>query len=510
MSKNRVSSQTVGFFLGPIIFLLILLMPSPSGMPLEAQRVIAVTALMAIWWITEAIPIPATSLLPIVLFPALGVMSSKLACAPYSNNLIFLFMGGFFIAVTMEKWNLHKRLALNTIKLVGTSPDRMVLGFMVATGFLSMWVSNTATTMMMVPIGLAVISQVTGLSSIDLREADHNAGKDFNFGRSLMLGTAYAASIGGVGTIIGTPPNAVMVAMIEKLYGQQITFFDWAMVGVPLAIITLFITWLVLTKALFPVKGELSSGDSVIKEQISKLGPMKKEERLVVLIFSTVALLWILRGILLKSFPVLKEHNELKYLHDATIAIGGAVALFCIPTNLSKREFLLDWKTAMNIPWGVLLLFGGGLSLAGGFAQSGLAGWIATQLTLLQGASILMFILAVVIMTVFLTEITSNTATATLLVPIMGAAAIAMDIHPYGPIVAACVSASFAFMLPVATPPNAVVFGSGCVTIPQMCKSGIWLNIISIILITLAVTYFLPMVWGIDLTTLPDWAAVEP
>lgn len=508
MAQEPGAAKRIGFFLGPAIFLLMLLLPHPEGMSPEAWKVGAVTVLMAIWWITEAIPIPATSLLPIAMFPLLGVMKSAQSTAPYANHLIYLFMGGFFLAVTMERWNLHRRVAVHTIKLVGTSPARMILGFMLATAFLSMWVSNTATTMMMVPIGLAVIQQALNLTSDQIREgASHSKATEFNFGKGLMLGIAYAASIGGVATIIGTPPNTIMVGMVDKMYGVQIGFDQWMMFGVPLSAVMLAATWLLLVKFLFPMKGlELGGGAAIIDEEIRKLGPMSKEEKYIVCVGLFVAAFWMSRGFLNKADFIKDIFPNFKYIADATIGILGSLILFAIPIDFKKGKFLLDWKTAVKIPWDVILLFGGGLAIANGFAKTGLAAYIASQLSLLEGSSILVFVGVVVMMTIFLTEITSNTATATLLVPIMGAAAIAMGVHPYATIIGACVAASFAFMLPVATPPNAVVFGSGCVTIGQMARAGIWLNIIGTILITAFVVYIMPVLWGVDLTHLPAWA----
>jgi len=501
--------KRIGFFLGPIVFIAMLLLPAPEGMKLEAWRVAAVTALMAIWWITEAIPIPATSLMPIALFPLLGVMKSSASTSPYANHLIYLFMGGFFLAVTMERWNLHRRVALYTIKAIGTSPARMIMGFMVATGFLSMWVSNTATAMMMVPIGLAVIQQATGYDSDHLRECSVNVGPEFNFGRGLMLGIAYAASIGGVATIIGTPPNTVMAGMVEKMFGVQIGFGQWMLFGVPLAVLTLAIAWVLLTKFLYPMGNmELAGGAQIINDEVKKLGPMSSQEKKIVAVGCFMATFWLARGFMAKSATVLAIMPHFKYIGDATIGILGALILFAIPTNFKKGEFLLNWKTAVKIPWDVILLFGGGLAIANGFAKTGLAGYIASQLGGLEGASMLLFVGVVVLITIFLTEITSNTATATLLVPIMGSAAIAMGVHPFATIVGACVAASFAFMLPVATPPNAVVFGSGCVSIKQMAKAGVWLNIVGTIMITAFVVYILPALWGIDLNVVPDWAVI--
>lgn len=501
--------QRLGLFIAPLLFILILLLPVPEGMKPGAMSVAAVTVLMAVFWITEAIPMPATALLPIVLFPLLGVMKSSAATAPYANQLIYLFMGGFFIAVTMEKWNLHRRIALNIIHRVGTSPNRIILGFMIATALLSSFISNTATAMMMVPIAIAIVSQITQVSPSSLSSGE---GSNHKVAVALMLGIAWSASIGGMATIIGTPPNIVMVGQVEKLYNVNIGFLQWMTFGVPLSIILLFFAWFLITKVLFKVNEIDASGvDELIEDEIQKLGKTTKEEKLIIFVGLTVGLLWIARGILSSA---MKYNAELKSLimdifpqfgmvHDATIGILGALMLFMIPSNLKKGIFLLDWQTAVKIPWSIVLLFGGGLALAAGFSATGLTEYIAGGLTGLQGLSMFVFIAVVVTLTVFLTEVTSNTATATLLVPIMGATALAIGIHPFGPIVGACVAASCAFMLPVATPPNAVVFGSGCVTIPQMSRSGLYLNIISAFVITLAITYLLPIIWGIDLSSIP-------
>ncbi|MFO7597077.1 MAG: DASS family sodium-coupled anion symporter, partial [Desulfocurvibacter africanus] len=476
--KESSQGRRIGFILGPVLFIAMLLLPVPEGMKPEAWKVAAITVLMAVWWITEAIPIPATSLLPIVLFPALGIMKSAQATIPYADHLIFLFMGGFFIAVTMERWNLHRRIAIHTIRLVGTSPSRMTLGFMLATGFLSMWISNTATAMMMVPIGLAVVMQATGLNSDQMRERVGGSTGEINFGKGLMLGIAYAASIGGVATIIGTPPNVIMVGMISKLYGQTISFAEWMMYGVPLSAIMLAITWFLLTKVLFKTGDlELGGGAAIIEKELRDLGPMKKEEKYIVYVGLVVSLMWIFQALIVK-------YLGFKMIADATIGILGALAMFAIPSDFKKGEFLLNWKTAVKIPWDVILLFGGGLAIANGFAKTDLAVWIAQQLTLLDGLSMLSFVAIVVTMTIFLTEVTSNTATATLLIPIMGASAVALGVHPYATIVGAVVAASYAFMLPVATPPNAVIFGSGAVTIGQMARTGFILNIVGTFLIT--------------------------
>ena len=495
------TTQKVGLVLGPVLFIIMLLLPVPEGMKASAMRVAAITVLMAVWWITEAVPIPATSLLPILFYPLLDVTPVGQVTAQYANPTIYLFIGGFFVAVTMERWNLHRRIALYTIKLVGTSPANMTLGFMVATGFISMWVSNTATAMMMVPIGLAVIAQVTGISSKQLLDGSVGE-REQNFGKGLMLAIAYAASIGGIATIIGTPPNTIMVGMLNTTYGQTISFAEWMMLGLPLVIIMLAITWVLIVKFLFKTKDlKLADGEKVIDDEIKKMGKIKKEEQIVLAVFILVGLLWVFNPVIVDAIPVLKGK-----LNDTVIAMFGTMLLFIIPANWRTGEFILDWKTAVKIPWDIVLLFGGGFAVASGFEKSGLASHIAQQLNGLQGLHMLIFIIIVTLLVVFLTEITSNTATATLLVPIMGASAIALGIHPYATIVPACVAASFAFMLPVATPPNAVVFGSGAVRIKDMAKAGLWLNLIGTVVIVIFIYYLMPLLWGIDLHATPDWA----
>jgi sodium-dependent dicarboxylate transporter 2/3/5 len=494
MYKTR---QKIGFFLGPALFVALVVMSPPEGMSVQAQRVAATAVLMATWWITEAIPIPATSLLPVALFPTLGVLGSAEACAPYANHLIFLFLGGFFIAIAMEKWNLHRRIALRTILLVGTSPKRIILGFMVATAFLSMWISNTATAMMMVPIALAVVTQ-TG----DFLRADKTSSIDvtpghFKFGAALMLAIAYSASIGGVTTIIGTPPNTILVGLVEKMYGQQIGFASWMTLGAPLSLIMLLFTWLYLVKiALPPEIHVLPGGRTFIREELRRLGPISQAELRILVVFTLVAAAWIIRGFI---------HIGSQMMHDATIAIIGAIALFIIPADFKKGRFLLDWQAAAKVPWDVIILFGGGLSLANAFTVSGLAQWIGGRLTLLQGVAFPVLLAIVILLAIFLTEVTSNTATAAMLIPIMGSIALAMKVHPFSLMIGAAIASSYAFMLPVATPPNAIVFGTRYITIPQMARVGFVLNIVSTVFITLLILWLLPLLWGIDLQHLPDW-----
>jgi sodium-dependent dicarboxylate transporter 2/3/5 len=463
----------IGLLLGPLLFLLILLLPQPEGMAPAAQRVAAITVLMAVWWISEAIPIAATALLPIVLFPLLDVMTTAQSTSGYANHLIYLFLGGFLIAMAMQKWQLHRRLALHTIRLVGFSPSRTVLGFMLATAFLSMWISNTATAMMMLPIGMAVVA-----TRRSTEEGD-------NLGPALMLGIAYAASIGGVATLIGTPPNAILAGVLEKSTGTTIGFAQWLGFALPLSLLMLLIAWLYLTRIAYPTKGSGASGTrELLHKELTQLGPLRREELWVLLIFLAVAGAWLLRGLLKAPW--------LEGVGDATIAMAGACLLFLIPTDWRRGEFLLDWQSAVKLPWEIIILFGGGFTLAGGFAESGLTAWLVGQLGLLQETPPWLLIALVTLLVIFLTEVTSNTATATIVLPVMGALAGAMGMAATALMVPAAIAASYAFMLPVATPPNAIVFSSGAITIPQMARAGLWMNLVAALLITLFALHFSP------------------
>ncbi|WP_309383367.1 SLC13 family permease [Cerasicoccus frondis] len=489
----------IGLILGPVVFLTILLVPTPDGMSVEGQRVAAVAALMAIWWISEAIPIPITSLLPIVLFPKLRVMSSQESTAPYADHLIYLFMGGFVIALAMQRWNLHRRIALVIIHVIGFSPSRLVLGFMVATAVLSAFVSNTATAVMMMPIGMAIISQATDEISalkLDVPQKSIDA-----FGTNLMLGIAYAASIGGIATIIGTPPNTVLASYLSNTYNYEISFMKWMAVGVPLVLIFIPLSWIWLTRFAYPMKGlALPNSDDIINEEIKLLGPMSKGERYTLIIFLITAVCWIMRSWVAKWFPITDM------VKDSTIAIAGAIALFLIPVDFKRRIFVMNWEWAVKLPWSVLVLFGGGLALAEGFKVSGLTAWTVDQVSFLEQMPILIIILGLAALVTFLTEMTSNTATTTLLMPVLAGVAIGLGQSPLLLLAPAAMSASCAFMLPVATPPNAIVFGSGKVTIPEMVKGGFALNVMGIFIITALVYLILVPVFGVVLNELPSWA----
>ncbi|MBP2017975.1 sodium-dependent dicarboxylate transporter 2/3/5 [Symbiobacterium terraclitae] len=477
--------QMVGLALGPVLFLSLYLFLKPAGLGPEGVAALAATAWVAVWWVTEALPIPITSLLPIVLFPALGLGSVRDVLAPYADPTIFLFLGGFVIALAIERWNLHRRIALGVISRVGTNSTRLVLGFMLATGGLSAFLSNSATAMMMLPIGMAVIKQIAELQC--------TLGPDgevprTNFARVIMLGIAYAASIGGVGSIIGSPPNAVMVGVASKTLGVQITFLEYMYVGVPFALVILFVAWRILLRVFPPEFRELDGGREFVRKQLADLGPMTEQEWKVLAVFGLTALLWII-------YPFLLQ-DVIPGISDTTVAMFGAILLFLIPSGRCRGEFLLDEKAFAKLPWGVLLLFGAGFCVASVFQSSGVAEWLSGFLTGLGGVHYLLIVLAVSIMLEVLTEITSNTAVATIFMPILVSLADALNISPVGLMMVAALSASMAFMMPVATPPNAIVFSTGCVTIRQMMKAGFFLNVASIITITLFGCFWIPLVWG--------------
>ncbi len=419
---------------------------------------------MAVWWATEAIPIPATSLLPILLIPLLGIDTLNKATAPYANPTIFLFFGGFLLGLAMQRWNLHKRIALATLLAVGNAPSRQIAGFMIATAFISMWVSNTATSIMMLPIGISVIALLTEGSEEE---------EGTRFASALLLGIAYAASVGGIATLIGTPPNALLAAFLRDTYDVHIGFGQWMLLGVPVSVGMLLFTWWWLTRGGF----KLTGGDSrtMLEKEMAELGPMSKAEKMVAVVFGLAAAAWIFQ-------PFLAQYID--GVNDTSIAIAAALILFLIPVDLDKRVFLMDWETANKVPWGVLLLFGGGLSLAGVIGASGLAQWIAESLQGFGALPLILMIGLVALVITFLTEITSNTATAAAFLPLLGALAVAQGLPPEMLAIPAAIAASCAFMMPVATPPNAIVFGTGLMRIQSMIKAGFALNIFGVFLVT--------------------------
>ncbi|KPL02605.1 MAG: hypothetical protein AMJ90_05290 [candidate division Zixibacteria bacterium SM23_73_2] len=512
-SKKYSTRQKIGLFLGIFLFVLMLFIPSPEGMSPSAQRMGAVVLLMATWWITEALPIAVTSLLPIPLYPLLGIMNSSEVTPNYTDHLVFLFLGGFIIALAIQKWELHKRIALHIIKFIGTSPQRLVLGFMCATAFLSMWISNTATTMLMLPIVMAVVVQLS-----EGRE-DENFIK-LKFGLVMMLAIAYGANAGGVGTLIGTPPNVIFAGFVKKLFPEapEVTFLQWMKIGIPVVLLFLPVAWFYLCNFASGVKLKnlnIVQAEDVIGEQIKKLGKMNSGEKWVLVIFTLTALLWIFRkpldlGIL--EIPGWSSFlGEPKFISDATVAVFMALLLFLIPVKKEKAgkkktSFLMDWHTAeKGVPWGVLLLFGGGFALASGMDTTGLSRWIAGKLQTFAGVPPILMIPLICLSFTFLSEITSNTAMSAMMMPVLASTAVGAGMHPFLLMIPATLSNSYAYMMPVGTPPNAIVFGSGWVTIPRMARAGFFMNLLGAVIITLVVYFIAVPVFGINFGEIPLW-----
>ncbi|VEE15311.1 SLC13 family permease [Ectopseudomonas mendocina] len=477
-STAPAKAAWIGLILGPLLLLVCLLTEPPAGLSSAAWATIGLTLLMATWWSTEAIPIPATSLLPILLIPALDIDSLNAATAPYANPTIYLFLGGFVLGLAMERWNLHKRIALMTLLAMGSKPSRQIAGFMMATAFLSMWVSNTATTIMMLPIGLSVIGMLTGEKSAS--DADRE-----RFATALLLAIAYAASVGGIATLIGTPPNALLAAFLADNYDVQIGFGQWMLLGVPVAVLMLAFIWWWLTRGGFNLAGHDST--QLIRSELAELGPLSRGEKLVALVFVVTALAWVFQ-------PLIGEW--VSGVNDTSIAIAAALALFIIPVDTKQRVFLMDWESASKLPWGVLLLFGGGLSLAGVIRSTGLAEWIAQSLGALGALPVIAMIGVVVLVIIFLTEVTSNTATAAAFLPLLGALAVSQGMPAELLAIPAAIAASCAFMMPVATPPNAIVFGTGHMKIQSMIKAGFALNLFGVVLVTLICYLLVGIIWA--------------
>ncbi|WP_240341238.1 DASS family sodium-coupled anion symporter [Dietzia sp. Alg238-R159] len=487
----------------------------PGDLEHNARLTAAVAVLLGIWWMTECIPIPATALVPLIVFPVLGQdVSVNDVGAEYGNNIIFLFMGGFLIAIAMQRWNLHRRIALLTVRAMGTRSTRVVAGFMIATAFLSMWVSNTATAVMMLPIGVSVLMLASELGGKD-RAGGDGAGRNddedaiprmdsssdprsdqvkqavirSNFGTALMLGIAYAASVGSLATIIGTPPNTLLAGYLEREHDIVLGFGRWMLVGLPLAVVMLVITWFLLTKVLFrPEIERIPGGRALFDDELRRLGPTSSGERRVLAVFVAAAVAWV-------AVPLVWEDPPIS---DAGIALTAGLLLFLLPAGTERGVRLLTWDAALGLPWGVLLLFGGGLALSAQFSGSGLTGWIGEQASALDALPTVALVLVAAAGVLFLTELTSNTATAATFLPVAGGVALGLDLDPMILAVPVALAATCAFMLPVATPPNAIAYGSGYVTIGQMIRGGIWLNLIGLIAIT-AVTMTL-LVWVFGLT----------
>ncbi len=484
VQSERGAHQNIGLVIGPALFFIMLLLGgAQETMSQEAWRTAAVGLWMAVWWATEAIPVPVTAFLPIVTFDLLGIASVKQAAEPYANPIIYLFLGAFVLAIAVERWNLHKRIALMILARTGTDGRRLVGGFMLVAALLSMWMTNTSTTMMLMPIAISVVTVV--LSHIDnVSEQSKN-----NFQVAMLLGLAFAATIGGLATLVGTPPNALLAAFLEENYGIEISFFNWMMVGVPISVIMLPLAWLVLTRWAYVVDiPESDAAKQHLLEMKDNMGSISAPEKRVAMIFALVIVGWIVRRPLAEFLP--------GGLSDTAIAMAGALLLFLVPSGDREQPQLMIWADVSRLPWGVLILFGGGLSLAAAIANTGLAQWLGESLSPLSIYGVMALVIAATALVIFLTELTSNLATTATFLPVIGAIAIQSGIPPMVLCVPVTLAASCAFMLPVATPPNAIVFASGMLTIPQMVRAGFYLNVAGLLLLTAVAMWWAPLVFS--------------
>lgn len=502
MAAPASRPRWVPLIIGPLAAVLIWTLTDLDPAHPAVSRMAGAAVWMAVWWLFEAVPLAVTALLPIVLFPLLGVEAGKVVARAYFNSVIFLFLGGFLIALAMERWELHRRIALRILLLVGGSPGGVVLGFMAVTAFLSMWISNTATTMMLVPMAMAVIRQMEG-------ERGRAAVRPFAV--ALLLGVAYAASEGGVATLIGTPPNLAFAQIFATTFpaAPEISFARWMVLGLPISLVMLAITWLLLTRVLCPVKGIERIPRQVLVDEHASLGPTQAEERWVALLSVTAALLWIFRQPIDAGVFTLPGWSSLfprpEMIDDGTVAIAIATVLFFIPARGGDTA-LLDWETARRLPWGIVLLLGGGFALATGVTASGLGNYLAGHLTSMAGIGPIGMMAGVSTAMTFLTELTSNTATTQMVLPIVAEAAVALHTHPLLLMIPATLSASCAFMMPVATPPNAIVFGARRLTISDMARAGLLINLVGVVVITTLVYLLGLALFHIDPSATPTWA----
>ena len=505
LNNGKTTTQKTGLILGPLLFFIVLLFFDFDPANPILTRMAAVAILMAVWWITDAIPLFATALLPMILFPLLGIMKSNDTAPVYFNSTILLFLGGFMIALTMEKWNLHKRISLVIIRFIGGGPRKMVLGFMIASAFLSMWISNTATAIMMVPIGLAIVLKMEG---------NFGVAETRKFTTSLMLGIAYGCSIGGIATLVGTPPNLSFARIFQITFpnADPITFGTWFIMGLPISIIMLVIVWLILTRIFFRVPPNLTVDKSIVTKEYKELGPISFEEKSVLIIFTLTAFLWVFRKKLTLGIFTIPGWSQLlpssPLIDDATVAIFMAMIMFLIPTRNKETKYstIMGPDVITKLPWNIVLLFGGGFALAKGFQVTGLSVFIGNEFSGLAGMPPIIMIVIICLGITFLTELTSNTATTEMILPILASVAVAMQTNPLMLMIPATLSASCAFMMPVATPPNAVVFGSGRIKISDMARAGVFINLIGIIIITVLFYFIGTEVFSIDLNVFPEWA----
>lgn len=477
--KNYPVFKKIGFLLGPILFLAILFYPNEIINPI-AHNVIAVAAWMICWWVTEAVSISVTALIPLTIFPFVDIMPIAEVAQSYAHPIVFLFFGGFIIALALEKVNLHRRIALSILKLTGTNADGVVLGFMLATALMSMWISNTASTVVMLPIALSVIKLL-------INDEDGFTKNDQNFALSIMLGIAFSANIGGMATIVGTPPNMVMVGVMKDQYNIDIGFFNWMKMGVPFAIVLLMVAYFFIVKVFYPNNlGQLKASGDIIDGELKKLGKVSRAEKVVLIIFLTTAFLWMIRSKLEVYFP---------QITDTGISMLGALALFVFPLDFKTGKFTLDWKDTSKLPWGILILFGGGLALAGGLKTAGLIDLIGDTIAEQEDLSVFIITTLLIFVMLFMTELMSNVALVNIFVPVVAGIAIGLEVPVLQIVIPVTLAASCAFMLPMATPPNAIVFASGHIKVFEMAKVGIVLNIISIMLLV-GITYlFIPVLF---------------
>ncbi len=505
-----VRSTQVWLVLGPVFLVLALVLPVPEGMAPEAMRLVGVTALMAVWWLAEVVNLAVVAMVPLVLFPLFGIQPAQPTAQAYADQNIFLFMGGLLLAAAMQRWGLHRRMAVHVLARLGSNPRGLVLGFMAATGFLSMWISNTATAVMMLPIAISVVVYVTGRKPEEVRGRE---GEERNFSVALMLGIAYGASIGGMATLVGTPPNIVLVGQLDQLFPDApgISFARWMALGLPLAAVFLPAVWVYLCWVAFPVRAlRAGGGRDFLRRERDALGPMAGGEKATLVAFLAAAFLWMTRQpVDLGAFQVPGWSALLPWpglIKDSTVAMAVALSLFFIPADRKEGARVLNWEWASRIPWDVLLLLGGGFALAGAFRTTGLSAWFGQTLSGIGSLAPPVMVPLVCAMMTLLTELTSNTATAAVMLPILAATALEIGIHPLVLMIPATLSASCAFMLPVATPPNAIMFGSGCLDIPTMARTGIAVNLLGLILITLFLFTVGVHVLEISPGIVPAWA----
>ena len=472
--------KQIGLLLGPSFFILLQFL-TLDGLSSQAITVIALAAWMVCWWITEAVSISVTALLPLVVFPLFDIMSMNEVGANYGSSIVFLFFGGFVLALALEKVNLHKRIALTIIHKTGTTPNRVILGFMIATAFMSMWISNTASTVVMLPIALSVIQLLVKSDGVFTKEERH-------FSLSVMLGIAFSANAGGIATVIGTPPNSVLIGLLENEYNMEISFLKWMIIGLPFSVTIIGIIYFVLTRWMFPNKGiEFASSNALIAQKLSDLGPTSPQEKHVLRIFAITVFLWIFRTLINSFFPSLG-------LSDTLISVGCAIALFSIPHQFKKTVFILKWEDTSRLAWGILILFGGGLALANGMSTTGIVSLITDGIAN-ANLNVLFTVSLLILLMLFMTELMSNVALVAVLAPVVAGIAIGLNIPILYLLIPVTMASSCAFMLPMATPPNAIVFASGYVKVAQMARVGIFINLIAVALLILMYRFVIPLVF---------------